>query len=78
MKTTHNELMKRAAPVAAKIKKMRIKAGFKSSEHFALKYSLPRVQYWRMERGTNFTFKSLLSILAIHRMPLHTFFKDIK
>lgn len=64
--------------IGAKIKKMRMQAGYKSAEVFAVKHQLPRVQYWRMERGTNFTLKSLLGILDIHKVPLKKFFEDFK
>ena len=64
--------------IAAKIKVLRMKAGYKSSETFAFDNDLPRVQYWRMEKGTNFTIKGLLRILAIHKITVEEFFKGVK
>ena len=53
--------------IASKLKKLRIEKGFTSYENFAYQNDLPRVQYWRMEKGTNFTIKNLLKILDIHK-----------
>lgn len=54
---------------------LRKKKGYKSHEGFALDYDLPRVQYWRMEKGkANFTIKSLSRILQIHGISLIEFF----
>jgi len=63
--------------VGAKLKALRIKAGYKNSELFANENELPRVQYWRMERGTNCTIKSLLRVLKVHKVSLSEFFKYI-
>jgi predicted transcriptional regulator len=63
--------------IASKLKKIRIDKGFSSYENFAYQYDLPRVQYWRMEKGTNFTIKNLLKILEIHQISVEDFFKDI-
>lgn len=75
MKNTYERTV---GQVAAKIKILRMKAGYKSSETFAATHGLPRVQYWRMEKGTNFTHKSLMNILDIHKLTPAEFFKDIK
>ncbi len=63
--------------IAAKLKKIRIEKGFTSYENFAYQNDLPRVHYWRMEKGSNFTIKSLLRILEIHEISLENFFKDL-
>ena len=63
--------------IGLKLKKIRIENGFSSYENFAYQNDIPRVQYWRMERGTNFTIKNLLKILAIHKISLEDFFKDL-
>ena len=60
--------------IASKLKKIRIEKGYTSYENFAYQNDLPRVQYWRMEKGTNFTIKNLLKILEIHQMSLEEFF----
>jgi hypothetical protein len=36
------------------------------------------MQYWRMEKGTNFQFESLLKILDSHQMSLAEFFAEVK
>jgi predicted transcriptional regulator len=65
------------AQIASKLKKIRIEKGFSSYENFAYENDLPRVQYWRMEKGTNFTIKNLLRILEIHNITIEDFFKDL-
>jgi predicted transcriptional regulator len=65
------------AQIALKLKKIRIENGFSSYENFANQNDLPRVQYWRMEKGTNFTIKNLLRILEIHNITIEIFFKDL-
>ncbi|WP_299884252.1 helix-turn-helix transcriptional regulator [uncultured Lacinutrix sp.] len=64
--------------VADKLERMRIEKGFTSYENFAIEYGISRMQYWRMEKGTNFTFESLLKILDAHKISLGEFFKDIE
>lgn len=60
--------------IASKLKKIRIEKGYTSYENFAYQNDLPRVQYWRMEKGTNFTIKNLLKILEIHQISIEDFF----
>lgn len=67
----------RKTKIANKIKNLRMRAGYKSSETFANDYGLPRVQYWRMEKGTNFTFKGFNRLLEIHNISPSEFFLDI-
>ncbi|WP_338360105.1 helix-turn-helix transcriptional regulator [Yeosuana marina] len=64
--------------VADKLERLRIEKGFTSYENFAIEYGISRMQYWRMEKGTNFTFESLLKILDAHKMTLNEFFKDLE
>lgn len=64
--------------VADKLERLRIEKGFTSYENFAIEYGISRMQYWRMEKGTNFTFESLLKILDAHKMTLKEFFEDIE
>ncbi len=61
--------------IGSKLKKLRIEKGFTSYENFAYQNDIPRIQYWRMEKGTNFTIKNLLKILEIHKISLEDFFK---
>ncbi|MFN7013424.1 MAG: helix-turn-helix domain-containing protein [Bacteroidia bacterium] len=73
-----NKYEKTSVLIGQKLKKLRIERGYSSYENFAYENDLPRVQYWRMERGTNFTFKNLLKILEIHKITLSEFFSDIE
>jgi hypothetical protein len=52
--------------------------GYSSYENFAWDNNLNRVQYWRLEKGENFTMKTLLKILEIHKLSLKEFFNDLK
>ena len=63
--------------IAEKIKALRIAKGYTSYENFAYENDLSRVQYWRMERGCNFTITYLIKILEIHKIGLDKFFEDI-
>lgn len=63
--------------IAEKIKQLRIDKGYSSYENFAYENDLSRVQYWRLERGTNFTINYLLKVLEIHKLSLSEFFNDI-
>lgn len=62
--------------IAQKIKQLRIDKGYTSYENFAYENDLSRVQYWRMERGTNFTIDYFLKILEIHEVSLKEFFSE--
>jgi DNA-binding XRE family transcriptional regulator len=68
----------RILKIANKIKELRIEKGYSSHEAFAWDNDLNRVQYWRIEKGTNITMKTLLLILDIHKISLRDFFKDIE
>ena len=71
------ELDSRIVMIANKIKELRILKGYSSHESFAWDNNLNRVQYWRIEKGSNITLKTLLNILDIHQISLSDFFKDI-
>jgi hypothetical protein len=62
--------------IANKIKQLRIDKGYTSYENFAYENDLSRVQYWRMEKGVNFTINYFLRILEIHKMSLQEFFNE--
>ena len=66
---------KRLGKLGEKLKKLRIKSGYKSAETFAYDNELNRVQYWRMEKGANFTLLSLMRVLDMHKITLEEFFK---
>lgn len=77
-KDTEKHLDSRIMRVADKLERIRIEKGYTSYENFAIEHGISRMQYWRMEKGTNFTFESLLKILDAHKMTLGEFFKDIE
>ena len=57
---------------------LRLKLGYKSHETFATDFELPRVQYWRIEKGrANFTIKSLDRLVSIHGLTVEQFFAFI-
>jgi hypothetical protein len=68
---------KRIQKIGNRLKQLRVAKGFTSYEDFAWEHEINRVQYWRMEKGLNFTMKSLLKILDVHKLSLSDFFKDI-
>lgn len=68
----------RVHQIAKKIRQLRIDAGYTSYETFAFDKELPRMQYWRMEAGTNFTIETLLKILDVHQVSLAEFCADMK
>ena len=69
---------KRIQKIGDKLKKLRIAEGYSSYENFAFEHDINRVQYWRMEKGQNFTMNSLIKILDIHGLTLEEFFKGLK
>jgi hypothetical protein len=61
--------------IGLKLTSLRLKMGYSSHEDFAYDHDIPRVQYWRIEKGkTNLTMKSLTKLLAIHKMTVEEFF----
>ena len=76
-KNGQENLDPRIAKIANKIKELRIKKGYTSHEVFAWENELNRVQYWRIEKGSNITLKTLITILDIHNISLSEFFRDI-
>ncbi len=61
--------------IGLKLKDLRVKRGYTSHEDFAYDNDIPRVQYWRIEKGNaNLTMKSLARLLAIHKMTIEEFF----
>ncbi len=63
--------------IGKELKKLRIKAGYKSYEVFSWDNKISRIQYWKMEKGTNCTLKSLKRILDIHNMRIDKFFNSL-
>jgi len=61
--------------IGANLAELRTKKGYPTVRAFTDKYNLPEIQYWRMEKGkANVTLKSLMRILAIHKVSLEDFF----
>lgn len=67
----------RIVKIAERVRQLRKEEGYVSYDYFAWENKIPRVQYWRMEKGTNFTIKNLLRILDAHDMTLKEFFEGI-
>jgi transcriptional regulator with XRE-family HTH domain len=65
--------------IGSELRELRIQKGYSSYETFAFDNDLPRMQYWRIEKGeTNITIKSLIKILKIHNTSLSNFFNNFK
>jgi hypothetical protein len=64
--------------IGKKFEELRKKMGYKSYESFAFDHELPRMQYWRIEKGkTNITLKTLVKLLVIHGMTVEEFFNSL-
>jgi hypothetical protein len=54
---------------------LRVKKGYDTIKEFTLRYDLPEIQYWRIEKGkANVTLRSLTRVLNIHQITLQDFF----
>jgi len=65
------------ANIGKELKKLRVNAGYKSYEVFAWDNKISRIQYWKMEKVTNCTLKSLKRVLDIHDVRMDTFFNSL-
>ena len=65
------------ANIGKELKKLRVNAGYKSYEVFAWDNKISRIQYWKMEKGTNCTLKSLKRVLDIHDTHMDDFFNSL-
>ena len=63
--------------ISKKLKEIRLSKGYTSYETFAFDNNLNRVQYGRIESGSNITLKTLIKVLDIHKISLEDFFKDL-
>jgi len=64
--------------IGLKLTELRKKSGYSSHEDFAFDHDIPRVQYWRIEKGkTNLTLKSLVKLLSIHKLTVEEFFSTL-
>ncbi len=64
--------------IGERIKSLRINAGYKSYEVFAWENNLSRIQYWKMEKETNCTLKSLYKVLKVHNLTYKEFFDSLE
>jgi transcriptional regulator with XRE-family HTH domain len=71
------ELDPRIIKIAAKLRELRIEKGYSNHETFAWDNEINRVQYWKVEKGSNVTIKTLFKILDIHGISLSEFFKEL-
>ncbi|HEV8286845.1 MAG TPA: helix-turn-helix transcriptional regulator [Chitinophagaceae bacterium] len=62
--------------LGARIKQLRIKAGFTSYEYFAYENEISRTQYARYEQGKDIRYSTLLKIVAAHGMTVEEFFSE--
>jgi transcriptional regulator with XRE-family HTH domain len=76
MATEENEALKEA--IGKRIKQLRLEANYTSYETFAIENGFARKNYWRMEKGKNFTIDTLLRLVNIHNITLEEFFKGVK
>jgi transcriptional regulator with XRE-family HTH domain len=61
--------------IGSKLSALRVKKGYSTIKEFTTDYRLPLIQYWRIEKGkANFTLKTLLKVLSIHKINLEEFF----
>ena len=71
-------LEKTLVRVGDKLIELRRQKGYKSHESFALDFELPRVHYWRLEKGrANFTLQTLSRVLDIHKITVEEFFMNL-
>lgn len=63
--------------IGARIRELRKQAGFTSYETFAYTHNIEKKQVWRLEKGYNFTMKTLDEILKIHKTSLEEFFRGM-
>lgn len=64
--------------IGNRFKVLRLKAGYKSYEGFALEHNLDRKQYWRVENGSNVTMVTIVRLLQIHQVSFEEFFREIE
>jgi transcriptional regulator with XRE-family HTH domain len=62
--------------LGARIKALRIKAGYSSYETFAYEHGLPRAQYGRYEQGKDLRFSSLVKVVAAFGITMEEFFSE--
>jgi hypothetical protein len=63
--------------VGKRIKELRLQSGYSSYETFALENDIDRKQYWRAEKGSNLTLKTLHTITQIHCISMEELFREM-
>lgn len=64
--------------IGMRLAQLRKDGGYGSYETFAYDHDIPRMQYWRIEKGkANFTLKSLAKLLTIHKISIEEFFATL-
>jgi transcriptional regulator with XRE-family HTH domain len=65
--------------ISGKFRKLRLAAGYKSSEKFAEQCGLHKATYGRLEKGKhNPTLETINKVLEVHKISLKEFFSDIE
>ena len=73
--TRQKVLNKTLKNIGTELSGLRQKKGYTTIKDFAADYDLPLIQYWRIEKGkANMTIKTLVQLLAIHRISVEDFF----
>jgi hypothetical protein len=62
--------------LGARIKDLRIKAGFTSYEHFAYEHNFSRAQFGRYENGEDLRYTSLLRVVKAFGLTIDEFFSE--
>ena len=73
---TNAETDPRLIQYGEKLRNIRISKGYSSYEFFAWEHKISRIQYYKMEKGSNFTMKSLLRVLDALEITPEEFFKE--
>jgi DNA-binding XRE family transcriptional regulator len=76
MKNSKETISPELLKVAQKFKQLRIDSGYNSQETFAYDKEINRVQYWRVEKGSNITLATFFKLLEIHKITPEEFFKE--
>lgn len=76
MKDSKGTISPELKKVTQKFKQLRIELGYNSQEIFAYDKDINRVQYWRVEKGSNITLATFFKLLEIHKITPEEFFKD--
>jgi transcriptional regulator with XRE-family HTH domain len=62
--------------LGARIKKLRIAAGYSSYEYFAYEHDISRAQFGRYEQGSDMRFSSLVKIINAFGLSIPEFFSE--